>query len=332
MKNTFITLLYFLSLAFCQEKVATSAANFLGIPMGSKAVALGGSFCSIDSDASSIYYNPGAISGSKNNQFTMNNTDWFLDSKIIFIAGTYKINNTITIGSYVTNLDYGKEEITDFDNQDGTGTYWSANDLAAGIAMSFNLTNNFSIGATLKYINQRIYNEKASSIATDIGLLFSSDEKKFNMGFSISNFGLNMMLEGKDLYQKIDLDPESNGNNETIVAKIKTEDWPLPLFLRIGMSKTYDINTLISAMYTNDFIIPSDDAEIFSNGLELIINKIFAIRFGFTSTLNDYNDEYFSTGFGMNLSLGKKPIRIDYTYQDKNLLGQISSVGISFGF
>ena len=130
----------------------------------------------------------------------------------------------------------------------------------------------------MKYISQRIYNENASSIAADIGLLFSSDKNRFNMGFSISNFGLNMMLEGKDLYQKIDLDPESNGNNETIVAKIKTEEWPLPLFLRIGVSKIYDISTKISAMYTNDFIIPSDDAETFSNGLELMINKIFALR------------------------------------------------------
>ena len=332
MTRIIVALIYFSSMIYCQDKVATSAANFLGIPMGSKAIALGGSYCSIDSDASSIYYNPGSISRKSKNQFTLNNIDWFLDSKIIFIAGTFKINNTLSLGSYITNLDYGKEEITDFDNQDGTGTYWSANDFAAGAALSFNLTNRFSIGGTLKYVTQRIYNEKSSSIATDIGLLFSSDINKFNMGFSISNFGLNMMLEGKDLYQKIDLDPESDGNNETIVAKIKTEDWPLPLFLRIGMSKTYDINTLISAMYTNDFIIPSDDAEIFSNGLELTINKIFAIRFGFTSTLNDYNDEYFSTGFGVNLFLEKNPIRIDYTYQDKNLLGQISSVGISFGF
>ncbi len=34
------------------------------------------------------------------------------------------------MGSFLTSLDYGREEITDFDNQDGTGTYWSANDLA----------------------------------------------------------------------------------------------------------------------------------------------------------------------------------------------------------
>lgn len=332
MTRVIVIIIYFFSMIYCQDKVATSAANFLGIPMGSKAMALGGSYSSMTSDASSIFYNPGSISRSKKNHFTLNNTDWFLDSKIIFIAGTFKINNTLTLGSYITNLDYGKEEITDFENQDGTGTYWSANDFAAGATLSFNLTNRFSIGGTLKYIIQRIYNEKASSIATDIGLLFSSDVSKFNMGFSISNFGLNMMLEGKDLYQKIDLDPESGGNNETIVAKIKTEYWPLPIFLRIGMSKLFQINQKSNTTFTTDFIIPSDDAEILSNGIELKLYDIFSLRIGHSTTLNDFDDEYISAGFGLNTSIGKSPVRIDYSIQNRNILGSISSLGISFLF
>lgn len=330
MKNILCISFYFLCFLYSQDKVATSAANFLGIPMGTRAIALGGSYSSIISNASSIYYNPGSISRSPDNHFTLNNMDWFLDSKIIFIAGTYKINKTISIGSYITNLDYGEEEITDFNNQDGTGTYWSANDYAFGSAISFNLTDKFSIGGTIKYINQRIYNEKASSLAADIGILFSSQLKKFNMGFSISNFGLNMMMEGKDLYQQIDLDPDSNGNNETIVAKVKTEDWPLPLFLRIGTSKTFIINNFFETTYTNDFIIPSDDAEIFSNGIEIMINKMFSLRIGYSSILNDYDDESISLGFGSKFYLGKTPISIDYTFQDKNILGHISSLGISF--
>ena len=50
------------------------------------------------------------------------------------------------------------------------------------------------------------------------------------MGFSISNFGLNMILDGKDLYNRIDLDPEDGGNNETIVAKSKQKVGPTFVF------------------------------------------------------------------------------------------------------
>ena len=80
------------------------------------------------------------------------------------------------------NLDYGDEEITDFNNQEGTGTYWSANDLAFGSALSFNLTNEFSIGTTIKYINQRIHNETANSVATDIGIYYLSELKSLVWG------------------------------------------------------------------------------------------------------------------------------------------------------
>ena len=315
-----------------QDKVGTSAANFLGIPMGSRATALGGAFTSISSDPSSIFYNPASISRANYNTFSLNNTDWFLDSKILFFSGNFKINKNISLGSFLTSLDYGREEITDFDNQDGTGTYWSANDLALGSAISFNLTNEFSIGTTIKYINQKIYNESASSIATDIGIFYFSSQKKFNMGFSISNFGLNMILDGKDLYNRIDLDPEDGGNNETIVAKIKTESWPLPLFLRIGISKAFKIRENFTILSTSDFIIPSDDSEIICSGIEVDIKELILLRFGYNSTLNDYKDEYLTFGFGIKTKINKFPVLINYSFQDRNLLNATSSLGLSFSF
>ena len=332
MIKNLIFIVFTLSLSLSQDKIGTSAANFLGISMGSRATALGGAFTSISADASSIFYNPASISRGKNNTLSLNNTDWFLDSRILFISGNYKINKSIVFGSFLINLDYGSEEITDFDNQEGTGTYWSANDLAFGSAISFNLTNEFSIGGTVKYINQRIHNESANSVATDIGIYYLSELNKFSMGFSISNFGLNMILDGKDLYNRIDLDPEDEGNNETIVAKIKTESWPLPLFLRLGISKQFQIGENISLLSTSDFIIPSDDAEVICTGIELNIIEIIALRVGYNSTLNDYKDEYLTFGFGIKTKLNKFPINIDYSFQNRNLLNQTSTLGLSFSF
>ena len=331
MKKIFYFIL-FISLLPAQDKVGTSAANFLGITMGSKASSLGGSVSSLKSDASSFFYNPASISISKKNQFSLNNTDWFLDSKILFFAGNYKINNSATIGAYIINLNYGKEEITDFENQNGSDLYWTANDLAIASGLSLKLTNQFSIGSSIKFISQRIHNESATSLATDIGIMYSSEPQKFNMGFSISNFGLNMMLEGKDLYNRIDLDPQDGGNNETIVAKIKTESWPLPLFLRLGISKTVNIGKNNAFLITNDFVIPSDDAEIICTGIDINSFEILSIRFGHNTTLNDYDDEYFTFGFGLKTQIRKFPINIDYSYQNRRLLNQTSVIGISFEF
>ena len=47
---------------FSQDKVGTSAAPFLGINIGGAATAMGGAYVSMASDASALYWNPGAIS------------------------------------------------------------------------------------------------------------------------------------------------------------------------------------------------------------------------------------------------------------------------------
>jgi len=48
--------------------------------------------------------------------------------------------------------------------------------------------------------------------------------------------------------------------------------------------------------------------------------------------LNDYEDEYLTFGFGVNTKINKIPISIDYSFQNRNLLNQTSTLGLSFSF
>ena len=59
-----ITIIFVIAFAMlsAQSKVGTSSAQFLGIGVGPKAIAMGGAFTSIANDASTLYWNPGAIS------------------------------------------------------------------------------------------------------------------------------------------------------------------------------------------------------------------------------------------------------------------------------
>mgnify|MGYP001329425813 CR=1 FL=1 len=86
MIKNLIFILFSLSLTLSQDKIGTSAANFMGIPMGSRATALGGAFTSISSDPSSVFYNPASISRGGNNKLTLNNTNWFYLFFFFFIA------------------------------------------------------------------------------------------------------------------------------------------------------------------------------------------------------------------------------------------------------
>ena len=44
-----------------QTKVGTTAAQFLGVSVGPRAIAMGGAFVAANDDATSLYWNPGAF-------------------------------------------------------------------------------------------------------------------------------------------------------------------------------------------------------------------------------------------------------------------------------
>jgi hypothetical protein len=143
-----------------------------------------------------------------------------------------------------------------------------------------NLTDRFSIGATGKYIQQRIWNETASSFALDVGLVYQTNFRGMKIGMSIANFGGDLQLDGKDLFRSIDLDPGNAGTNKTIVARLKTDSWPIPLLFRAGVAldayKSENLRFTISA----DALRPSDNAEMVNAGAELAWNEILFLRGG----------------------------------------------------
>lgn len=329
MKKITITIIIAFAMISAQSKVGTSAAQFLGIGVGPKSVAMGGAFTSIADDASTLYWNPGAISRLENSQTMFSNTNWLVDTNINLLAGVLKLNNSNAIGIFFTQLDYGEEEITDLYNQSGTDLYWKASDLVTGLSYARNLTNRFSIGGSLKYITQKIHNESASAVALDVGLLYQSANEAFRIGMSISNFGTDMALDGKDLLQTIDLDPDNSGHNETIVAKLKTDAWPLPLFFRVGLSSDVINTDVIRLTVASDFFMPSDDVESLNVGMEAgFLDRVF-LRTGYKAIGDSASEEGLTLGIGAKVFVSGFGMLVDYTVQDFGKFDYIQHWGIS---
>lgn len=332
MKKITITIIIALAILTGQSKVGTSAAQFLGIGVGPKSVAMGGAFTAIGDDASTLYWNPGAISRLSESQTMFSNTNWLVDTNIHLLAGVLKIDQTNAIGIFLTQLDYGEEEITDLYNQEGTGLYWKASDLVAGLSYARNMTNRFSIGGSLKYITQKIYNESASSVALDVGLLYQTLNEKFRIGMSISNFGSDMKLDGKDLLETIDIDPDNSGHNETIVAKLKTDEWPLPLFFRVGISSDLIKTDIVRLTMASDFIMPSDDVESMNIGIETGFMDRVYLRMGYKGLGNADSEEGFAAGIGAKAYVSGFGIIAEYAVQDFGKFGYIPHWGLSLVF
>ena len=329
MKNL-IVLIFSISVIFCQSKVGITAAQFLGIGVGPAAVGMSGATTSLATDASIIYWNPGGISRLSNSQAQFAKTNWLVDTEINLITTVIKLDRSNSLGLYIFQLDYGKEEITDLYHQDGTGLYWKASDIVVGLAYARNLTDRFSFGGTGKIIHQQIHNEKASGVAIDLGLLYNSANDNYQLGMSISNFlGSDLLMDGKDLYRKIDLDPKAEGHNETIVAKMKTEAWPLPLIFRVGLSSNVIKNESFRLTIASDAVIPSDDVESLNIGTEIAFLERVFVRAGYSNIGNKYSEEGLSMGAGVKLYSAGFTMKIDYAIQDFGMFGYVPHWGLS---
>ncbi|OPX33720.1 hypothetical protein B1H10_05180, partial [candidate division KSB1 bacterium 4484_188] len=143
--------------------------------------------------------------------------------------------------------------------------------------------------------------------AVDVGLLYFTRFNGMRLGMSISNFGTDMQLDGKDLVHSFDQDPDHLGNNPNISSKLRTVGWPLPLFYRVGASMDILRMGNSSLMMLSDAVIPSDNSTDTEEGL--------------TAGLGI---KYFVPGLGK--------VSFDYAYNDYGLLEQIHVLGLGFSF
>ena len=322
-----------ISTVYGQDKVGTAAAPFLGINIGGAASAMGGAYVSIARDASALYWNPGAISRMGRSELSFTHTSWFLDTNYDWGAVILNLDGVNAFGANLAVLDYGEENVTTVQQPEGNGLRWSAQDLYAALAYARNLTDRFSMGGSVKYIRQKIYNESASGFALDIGLLYITRFNGMRLGVSISNFGTEMRMEGKDLLHPYDQDPNNLGNNPTITSEQKTAGWPLPLFYRVGVSMDVVKVSQTALLLAVDAVIPSDNSTVLNVGGEFNWNEIFFLRAGYKSLMREDTEEGLATGVGFKYfvpGLGK--IGIDYAYNDYGLLEEIHTWGVSFTF
>ncbi len=319
--------------SYPQSKVGTTAASFLGISVGPRATAMGGAFTAIADDATSLYYNPGGMSRSGKSQFVFAYTNWLVDTDFSWIGLVFNFDGTNALGVSLTQLNYGEDDVTTVADPEGTGERWGANDFSAALSYARNLTDRFSIGGNVKYVQEKLWNESSTAFALDVGLLYITDFNDMRIGMSISNFGTDLRMDGKDLLKRVDIDPETIGHNENIVSKLKTDDWPLPLFFRVGLAMDVIRSDNFSFTTAVDAVRPSDNSEILNVGGELKFNNLLYLRGGYKSLFRDESEEGLTLGLGLNIITGSLfSWTMDYTYADFGLFEDIHmySLGVSF--
>jgi Uncharacterised protein family (UPF0164) len=338
-KNILIIAFIFLiiqSTGFSQvTKTGTTAAKFLSVGIGPRANAMGGAFTSIANDASALYWNPAGAADLTQNEAMFTYTSLFKDLEINlnYIAVVIPAEDIGSFGLSVTALDYGEMDVTTEYYPEGTGEKFSAASYAFGISYARNITEWFAAGMTVKYITEGIFNSKANGFAFDVGTVFKTPFLGIKFATIITNYGSKMQMTGEDLLIRYDADPNRQGNNETVDAYYKTDEFELPLRLQIGISKDFEFFDGQRLTIAVDATHPNDNAEYVNVGGEFsIFDNLIALRGGYKALFLDDNQEGLTLGAGLNYVLGVFAFGFDYSYQEFEFLSYTHSFGVSFKF
>src|SRR5512147_3092028 len=85
-------------------KTGTTAAPFLKIGIGSRAIGMGGAFTAKAADITARYWNPGGLANVRSNQAAFNHVSWLADVDLNFAAACINLANFGTLGVSVTHL------------------------------------------------------------------------------------------------------------------------------------------------------------------------------------------------------------------------------------
>jgi len=330
--NKYISILFLITSVYGVNKTGTTAAKFLSIGVGSKAVGMGGAYTSIANDATAMYWNPAGVSFYNTKEVYFNHANWIADISFDYFGITIPTGGKSIIGFNITSVTMDEMEVTRYGNED-TGETFRAADYAFGSTFSVNLTDRFSLGFNGKYIQQSIANSHAGGLALDIGTLFTTPFG-FRLGSSISNFGPKLNMTGDDLLIGADVDENIDGNNESVTSTLSTDHFDLPLVLRIGISDEIKFGGNNEFIWSLDAVSPNDNANYINAGASIsLMDNLLSTYIGLNSLfLKDSNKE-FAFGFGLRLPKNiAKGIVINYSYEAMKFLGNSQQLSISFNY
>ena len=216
----------------------------------------------------------------------------------------------------------------------GTGEKFNSQDMSIGLSVGKKLTDDLSLGATIKNIRQRIWHSSGQTIGVDIGVQYNTPIKNIILGASIANFGNDISLAGRDMNLSVDPDPINQGNIEFVNAQYETDAFPLPLLFRVGLGGYIIEKEKLNVLFAFDAVHPNDNYEYINVGIETNINNMFSFRAGYPGIGKKDAIEGLSFGIGVKYPImnSSNNLTVDYTSADFGPLGIVQRVSLGFNY
>ncbi len=320
MKKLLVVALLISTPLLAQEfgQVGTSGAQFLKIGFDPRAAGLGYAAASVVSGASAVYTNVAGIETIKSFDISTSYVPWFADIRMASVSAAYRLQDIGVIGFQAAGFNTD-EEITTVDMENGTGQFYTIQNLQVGLSFARHITDRLSAGIQAKYFRESYYDHSTGGLAFDVGTSYDLGFSGSCLALSLQNFGPNLpALSGS--YQ----DYSDNGSSKTF------NDTPLPVTFRASFSAVPYAADDYSVRVIADLVHPNDNVEHYNVGAEVLLMDLVALRGGLKI---NYDNETFALGVGIDGAkfLGEN-LRLDYSYEQFSVLPSIQKISIGYSF
>ncbi|MFT5517099.1 MAG: hypothetical protein ACI80V_003238 [Rhodothermales bacterium] len=315
------------------SNAGTSAAAFLQIGVGARAMSMGNAGATMSRDATVLYWNPaGAATLAGDVTVTFDHTNWLVDTSLDYVGLVMKLPGLGSLGFSILSFDAVDEQpVRTILQPEGTGEFYSASDVVLGLTWASALTERFSAGITGKYVRESLWNETASTGAVDLGILYRTRLEGFTLAASILNFGGDMQLAGRDLKRPFD-DDAANFSNDQLNASLDTDRFSIPLSFRFGFAYERVLSDYHTVSVVADLMNPSDNSESVNLGAEYTFGNTLSLRGGYAALFERDRTGGASLGVGVRRRLLDRVIVIaDYSYVDLGFLGSVNRFTLAIG-
>lgn len=244
----------------------SSAAQFLSLGFGARALGMGEAYTAVADDISCAYYNPaGLASGPEEREIAFSHAFHLEDTSVsqaAFMRRPYALSITyFSAGELEGRSDTGSL----------TGDF-TARDIAVQYSRGFK-AGPLDAGLSGKLINQRIKSSGATSFAADLGLLYRLEGTPYSFGAALTNLGTRV--------------------------KFEEESFPLPVKLKAGAAAAFAAQRLTLAL---DAEFPNDSPAAVRAGAEYRGLEGIALRLGWRTVTSGQRDAILGRGFGDDVS------------------------------
>ena len=297
------------------QRAGISTAQFLKIGVGGRSSAMGESFIAVANDASALYWNPAGLVQFDQHQVIFSHNQWVGDISHDFLGVVYHLDAENSIGASLTSLSMKDMPVRTEYAPFGTGEYFGFSDVAIAVTYSRKMTDKFSFGGTVRYIEETLDKLKMRGVMIDLGTFYWTGLGSSRFAVSVTNFGNNLAPDGEVV----------------LIGKRKKSEWQSfapPTMFRIGFafepyeSEEHSVTTSIQLNH------PNDNSENVATGFEYNWNKMLYLRGGYKFNVDEQN---FSFGVGINIPISLAMCNLDYAYSNFARLGSAHRFSIILG-